>query len=204
MKISVHRALAELKLLDSKIDRGTYKNFVLSKLSSSDKIAGVPIQTVVERIKSNYTSVSDLIDRRAKIKSAIIKSNALTEVKIKDRVLTVAEAIDEKISISYKINLLNELKKQHKQCSALVSQHNEKAQQNAENFVNGLYTDKTQVDINKIKALKEDHIKNNEAELVDPLDISKIIQELETYIEDFKSEVDYVLSESNATTFIEV
>ena len=41
-------------------------------------------------------------------------------------------------------------------------------------------------------------------ELVNPLDIDKEISELENSIMNFKSEVDYVLSTSNAQTIIEL
>ncbi len=47
-------------------------------------------------------------------------------------------------------------------------------------------------------------MKKNTYELIDPAGIEDYIKKLEKDIIDFKNEVDYVLSESNATTFIEV
>ena len=47
-------------------------------------------------------------------------------------------------------------------------------------------------------------LKKNTYELIDPAGIEDYIKKLEKDIIDFKNEVDYVLSESNATTFIEV
>lgn len=47
-------------------------------------------------------------------------------------------------------------------------------------------------------------MKRNEFEIIDPLNVKQQIEKLSNRIEEFESEVDAVLSESNATTFIEV
>ncbi len=145
-----------------------------------------------------------MINRRAKIKSSIIKSNALTEVTVNKIKMTVAEVIDEKTSIHYKKTLLNNLTKQYNKITANITNHNEEVNVNSENFINGLYADKTQVDTNKIKELKQDYIDKNKLELIDPIEVKKQIDELSEYIYNFQAECDYVLSESNAVTFIEI
>lgn len=53
-KISIHRALAELKLLDSKIEKGTAKQFVSNKLTSADKIGGVSVVEIISTMKADY------------------------------------------------------------------------------------------------------------------------------------------------------
>ena len=45
---------------------------------------------------------------------------------------------------------------------------------------------------------------SNKFELIDPRHIADFIVEYEKSIEEFSTQVDYVLSESNATTFVEV
>lgn len=203
-KISIHRALGELKLLDAKITKLIDNDFIKAKQSGVDKIGGVAVKDLESEIKSNYQSLSDLINRRAKIKSSIIKSNALTEVTVNKIKMTVAEVIDEKTSIHYKKTLLNNLTKQYNKITASITNHNEEVNVNSENFINGLYADKTQVDTNKIKELKQDYIDKNKLELIDPIGIKKQIDELSEYIYNFQAECDYVLSESNAVTFIEI
>lgn len=203
-KISIHRALGELKLLDAKITKATNNTFVYSKQASVDKVGGVSIKDLEADIKSNYQSLTDLINRRAKIKSAIIKSNALTEVIVNKVKMTVAEVIDEKASMQYKNNLLNTLTQQYNKVVAGINKVNEDVNVNSEKFIDSLYRDKTQVDTNKIKELKQDYIDKNKLELVDPIGIKKQIDELSEYIYNFEAECDYVLSESNAVTFIEV
>lgn len=47
-------------------------------------------------------------------------------------------------------------------------------------------------------------MKRNEYELLDPLNVKNVIETMEDCINEFESEVDAVLSESNATTIIEI
>lgn len=203
-KISIHRALGELKLLDAKINKLINNNFIASKQASVEKVGGIKVKDLEIDMKANYQSLTDLINRRSKIKSTIIKSNALTEVTINKVKMTVAEVIDEKTSIQYKSNLLNNLTNQYNKIIANITKHNEEVNVKSENFINGLYADKTQVDINKIKELKQDYIDKNKLELIDPIEVKKQIDELSEYIYNFQAECDYVLSESNAVTFIEI
>lgn len=203
-KLSIHKGLAELKLLDNKIYRKTNGNFCNVKKASHNKIGGVKVEDVEVDIQSNFDSVSDLIDRRMKIKSAIIKSNATTEVTIGEQTKTVAEWIDLKSSIDYKKSLLNTMLKQYKQAASNINKTNEKVDVDAENFVTNLYQDKNSVDQQKIKDLKQDYIDKNKLELVDPIGIKTQIDKFQKEIEEFEMNIDFSLSESNAITIIEI
>jgi hypothetical protein len=55
-----------------------------------------------------------------------------------------------------------------------------------------------------ITALTNSFRENNKVELVDPLDLSERTRELEEEIESFETNVDWVLSETNGKTLIEV
>ena len=145
-----------------------------------------------------------MIERRADIKSKIIQSNAITKIKLAGKEFTVAEAIDLKSSINYKRNFLETLDRQYRKCTNEVIKNDEIVAKNADDYINGLYSDKNSVDPNKIKNLRQDFIEENKLELVDPVGISAYIKELDEFIEEFETNVDFVLSESNATTFIEV
>ena len=143
-KISIHRALGELKLLDAKINKLINNDFIASKQASVDKVGGITVKDLERDMKANYQSLTDLINRRSKIKSAIIKSNVLTEVEINTVKMTVAEVIDEKTSIQYKSNLLNTLSQQYNKVIAGISKVNEEVNMNSEKFIDNLYRDKTQ------------------------------------------------------------
>lgn len=202
--MTIHRALATLKLLDAKINKKTSGMFCNVKKASHNKIGGVRVEDLENDIKSNFDSVVELISRRAKIKSAIIYSNANTKVEIGGEIKTVAEWIDLKSSIAYELNLLTNMNSQYTRSVSNISSANEKVDTQAENYVNGLYEDKNSVDPNKIKDLKKDYIDQNKFELVDPIGIKTEIDKLEERIKEFEMNIDFSLSESNAITVIEI
>ena len=93
-KISITEALNELKLYDSKITKAiTNATLCGATKKSSDKVGVVKKEDFEDRAKASYQSVTDLIANRNTLKSAVVKSNAVTEVTVDDKVMTVAEAI---------------------------------------------------------------------------------------------------------------
>ena len=59
------------------------------------------------------------------------------------------------------------------------------------------------VDSDAMKALRQTYIENNTYDLIDPLDIAKVMEALDAEINEFNAEVDAALSVSNALTVIE-
>ncbi|MCP4369761.1 MAG: hypothetical protein GY797_16855, partial [Deltaproteobacteria bacterium] len=111
MEMTISRALAELKLLDKRI-RGTIEKGTFAGLAQGKKsITGYETNDeFIKTAKSSIQSAQDLIKRRQAIKSAIVNSNAKTEVTIADKKMSVAEAIERKSSIEYEKLLLQKLK----------------------------------------------------------------------------------------------
>lgn len=204
--MSVHRGLAELKLLDARINRAVIEGrFVTHNKRSNSKIDGMEIQDYKNKvIKSSYDKVEGLIRRRKSIKSAIVKSNALTMIDIAGVTMSVAEAIDRKSSIEYEVMFLENMKAQYARALSLIENNNNSLTKRADEQINILYQNKDNVDPNKINALRADFINENTFDLIDPLDIKDKIDKMEREIDDFITEVDFKLSESNALTMIEI
>lgn len=109
-KISITEALNELKLYDSKITKAiTNVTLCGATKKSSDKVGVVKKEDFEDRAKASYQSVTDLIANRNTLKSAVVKSNTVTEVTVTDKIMTVTEAIERKNSIEYDETLLNEM-----------------------------------------------------------------------------------------------
>lgn len=89
--------------------------------------------------KADFQSITDLIKRRNTIKSAIIKSNAVTMVEVAGKTMTVAEAIDKKSAIDYEQNLLNKLNKQYITSIEKVNKENTKVDESIEQLLNTAY-----------------------------------------------------------------
>lgn len=206
-KISITEALNELKLYDSKITKAiTNATLCGATKKSSDKVGVVKKEDFEDRAKASYQSVTDLIANRNTLKSAVVKSNAVMEVTVVDKVMTVAEAIERKNSIEYDETLLNEMKRQYANATAAVNKENKKVDAKVDDLLTTLVGKDSDKKLNKEdqEAVEKPYREKNEFEFIDPLGLYEKIQALEADIDGFKSNVDTVLVLSNATTFIEV
>jgi hypothetical protein len=207
-KITITRALSELKLLNERLEK-KINNFIAVDLSSKkfgDKAlqSNKVIKDFEKEVKSDYQSINDLIERRTKIKSAIIKSNAVQRVTLEDSTLTVAEAIEQKNLLPYKINLLNSLKKQRMEINKIIENNRISLDEQVNSMLlANAGTDKKK-NPDEYDSIAKPFIDHNKNEIVDPIDINKSISELENEIEIFRSNIDIVLSESNSKTEIEI
>lgn len=205
-KITVTQGLSELKTLQSRIEKATSE---LTPVGLSIGTEGVingykSNEEFTELTKSKWQSLQDLIKNRDNIKAAIVASNAITKVAIGSELLTVASAIERKNTITFKKDLLSRLKgtyrtvlqQQEKQEKLLNDRYSE--------TVNSTGLGEGEVAENFKKAQLELLVQLNKPKLHDPLDIKAQIEKLENEITDFETNIDYALSVSNATTYIEI
>lgn len=202
VNMSVHRGLSELKLYANKIASLNSGTFVLANKQSNKTIGGKSIEDVNNLIKGNFDSMVALIENRKRIKDAIVKSNAATNVTIAGKIMTVAEAIERKASIEFERNFLRILQDQFSQQNNLVEQQNLQLPTKLESFLQATLGEKR--DVATVKDLTKTFEDNNKYVLIDPNHIQDYIQALDKSINEFASQVDYTLSESNATTFFDV
>lgn len=205
MKLSLHRALSELKMLDKRIAGAINGEKFVTFQTGSEKPRGYNSKEQFEELaKSGYQSANDLIKRRNEIKSKLILVNATTEVKIAGVVMTIAEAIDQKDAIHYKQSLLHELNRQ----LAVVNQEIERERREMEirldQRLNSDFGKDRKNFADEVEKTTADFKKRNEPNMVDPISIREEIKKLEEEINSFLVEVDACLSEVNATTFIEL
>lgn len=202
VNMSVHRGLSELKLYSNKIASLNSGTFVTANKQSNKVIGGRSIEDVNNLIKGNFDSMVALIENRKRIKDAIVKSNAMTNVSVNGKVMTVAEAIERKASIEFERNFLRILQNQFSQQNNIVDQQNLQLPTKLESFLQSTLGEKR--DVATVKDLTKTFEDNNKYVLIDPNHIQDYIQKLEKNIDEFVSQVDYTLSESNATTFFDV
>jgi len=208
MKYSITRALAELKLLKDRINKEIFSASMIAvkhgkKLRSP--YTSFKEEDFVATAKSQYQSVIALMNRLDLIKIAIDRSNFETKVKIGSKEMTVLEALVEKGNITFKKSLLNYMKQQQSGARREVELATKENKTKVENIVHDQLTSK---DVSKKEDVEKEAVegieKLYEIKLIDPLALEDKIKELETEIEEFEKNVDFVLSESNSTTFIEI
>ena len=201
--LSITRALVELKTLDSRITKAiTTNTFILCKTKNRN------YQVLEDEFKKNtlaeYQSINDLVLRRAQIKNGIIKSNAKTEVEVAGLKMTVSEAIEYKQVIRYKQELLEILKRQRQMVTIDSEAHRQRVQAKIDDNIKIICGKDTKADVQTIQSVTDGIMKGDPVEVYDPLNLDKVIKELEVSVENFSANVDYVLSESNALTTITV
>lgn len=203
-KMSVHKALCELKTLDSRIQKSIQQAvFVFANKHANTKISGVPVAEYSAEVKAAYQSVTDLIARRDAIKRAVTLSNAAAKVVIGGKEYTVAEAIETKNhGIPHLQLLLRKLESDNQRARRESDNNNGEAlEARADEYVKSLYGN---VDMKgaseEIKKVRADFIAAQTMEIVDPIGIRTEMECLEKEINDFIVEIDSALSVSNALT----
>lgn len=207
--ISVTRALATLKNLDAKIERAipqlqlvTISTGTGNSLALSD--SKLTVEQFGEKAKQAEQAVSDMITERAKLKAAVIQSNAVTKVTIGSKEMTVAEAIEAKKSIGFKAQLLANLRKQWLGVNVQFNRAND-AFQSKLDTAEGLVSTRDKKATEEEIELATKGIKLRQTPAIqDPLGLSDYIERLEAEIQDFTLNVDFALSEVNAKTEISV
>lgn len=206
-KMTIHKALCELKILDSRINNAiSSARFCLANKHSNEKVNGVTVEEYQETMKASYNKASDIIRRREAIKRAVVLSNAKTIVKIGGKEYTVAEAIEmNNHGIDLKLQLKNAMKKQYDSAMTAIISKNSVVDDKATEYVVGLFGQKESKTANEeYEKARKSYIEANTMELIDPVNILEKIEALEVEIADFTTEVDSALSVSNALTEITV
>lgn len=210
-KMTVHKALAELKVIDSRINNAIREaTFVTANKHSNEKISGMSIADYKTAIKAAFQKVNDLINRRNAMKRAVVLSNARTIVDVGSDSYTVAEAIEMKNhGMEHMRTLLQVLTRQYKSAQdTLILNSGDALEKRAESYVLSVIQaqpkdSKISIDSEAMKSLRKTYIENNAYDLIDPIDIAKRMEELTDQITQFETEIDAALSVSNALTVIE-
>jgi hypothetical protein len=200
-QMSITQALAELKLLDKRIQKALdHVEWAGVKTKSN------PLDTekFARTARAEFQSFTDLVKRYDTIKRAVVLSNATTRVRVGTWEGTVAEAIEYKRSIFYKRRLLDAMKNQLLTVKELFKSHQEAVDARLEKLLHSELGKDVKTSPETITALTNSFRENNKVDLVDPLDLAGRSRELEEEVESFETNVDWVLSETNGKTLIQI
>lgn len=201
-QITVTEALRELSLYDEKISKAMEMKMFIALAKEADKEEAD--EKLGKEFNANYASITDVIENRKKIKSALIQSNAVTEVTINGEKMTVAEAIDQKNSMFYRKNLLDKLKSQYRGALSQKESCDRKMESEIDNMLSKIASSEAADVKEKREVIEEAYKANHAYVIIDPLDLKTKIEELEASIEGFEKDVDVALALSNAQTIITV
>ena len=208
-RMTIHEALAELKALDNKIanvrSEGTYVD--CAKLSAT-KVNGLVRMDYVKKLQGSYDKIRGLMSRRNAIRLAVVRSNGEAMVTIDGIEISVAQAIVRKSLIEEEIFLLITLKGQYENAVNTLNKENGEKLENKlnthlGNTIGNNYKENTRL-AEVVSALSKDFYDNNAYGLIDPVNIGKVIEQMDAEINRFMTQVDSAISVSNALTYIEV
>ena len=197
--ISVTQALSELKLLRKRIESVTNNAVFTTLKKASDMVDTAKFST---QATASYQSFTDLVARYNGLKSAIVISNATTKVTIGGTMYTVADAVERKRSIELEKGLMNLMKRQHTITMAEYERHQQMEQQRVDRLLTTELAKDAKTNVEVVQQLTATFLAQNKATVLDPLNLSEKIEALGKSIEDFETQVDYTLSESNGRTMI--
>lgn len=207
-KMTITRGLRELKLLDERITK------TITEITFVDCFQGrVPNMALATRkqktefeahTKEKMQSVKDLSDRRTKIKSAIMKSNSETTVKIAGKEYFVIDAIEKKAAIKYDKFLLKRMRENFTHIKKQMDENKADLEKRIESMINSTLGTEKKIDEKTYNQIANPVLDANELKIIDPIGIEKAIEKLDNEIAEFESEVDFTLSESNSKTEIEI
>lgn len=208
-EITLHGALAELKIIDKRIEKQIYNFNPIGLAKEGKPVNNYIDQKVFEADASkNWQSITDLINYKQALKSAVVKANATTSLTIGENEMSIADAINQKTQIESKEQLLTKLQQQY---NSIVAQHNKEnerieniALDNAKIMLGKQGDNKVSATDEEVKNIVDPFVERERFNIVDPLKLKDKIEELDNYIITFKAEVDAALSIINATTKITV
>jgi hypothetical protein len=208
--MNISRALAEIKRIDDRVTRLTNESVFVAVVVGKDgkqkmNTGNESVQQVASKMQSAFDKIQAEIAMRAKIKAAVVKSNAVTEITLGGTIMTIAEAIELKKSIQLKKALCAQMQRQLMSTRTTVDILNGKLEQQIEANLATIYgSDKSKVDASTFEMVSKPQREAKEASLLDPLKLETKIEQLNEEISAVETELDYLLSTQNAVTTISV
>lgn len=206
--MTITRALVELKRLDARISSavtsGMFSGVQVGVGQKARTSIGKSVNEVKDSINASFQSVEDLIAQRMKLKAAVVASNAKVEVVLSDKRMTVAGAIDLKATLPARKAYLSAVKSQFSKAKIQVETNNTKLEADLQSQLNTLLGANAATSQETIEILTKNARDDRQASLIQQDLIERKLNALEEEILAIETELDFVLSESNALTTITV
>lgn len=201
--MSITKALVELKVLDKRIQKAI-DEIVFIMYKTKTKNFQVSEEEFRKSTIASYQSLNDMIERRDKIKNAIVTSNSQTIVEIADMKMTVAHAIEYKKTVFYKNLILDKMREQRRIVISEAENHKIRVQSKIDENIRVLCGKDGKPDANTIQIVTESITKSDPIDIFDPLQSEKESNRLDDFVSEFAKNIDVVLAESNARTIIDL
>jgi hypothetical protein len=200
IEMSLHRIIAEIKAAEA----------ALSSIHGTVYVYTAPVDNATETAEGKRLSqiafdktVSQL-NKLAKLKAARNLANATTKVKIAGVEMTIDEALALKAANSYKTSLVNVLRQQMVNGQTRVQSVQSAIEQKIATQVQAASSGTKKATDEEIKVFRQLAERNTKLDIAVVDGLKERIEQMTAELEAFNTEVDYALSEVNATTKVQV
>ncbi len=201
MNMTLHRVIAEIKAIEEFLSQSTPEFVAIQK----GKASAADIEKFRVAAQSTFDKTVAKIANLAVLKSVRNKANATTVVTIAGKVYTIDEAIARKTNLQHERQLLMHLKTQFTRATQSVEQNNQQLEAKLQQQLTTVFAaSKEAIDPEAIKTIREATESQQKWGVATFNGFESVVAKLEADIERFSVEVDYTLSEINATTTVDV
>jgi len=200
MEMSLHRIIAEIKATEQKLSQITNGSFVFTVPADSD----ADTLEAKRLSQANFDGIQALLKKLAVLKAERNKANATTKVKIGGTEMTIDEALARKAANVYRLTFLNTLRAQMNNGKARVDQVQTQIEAKIAQQVAAASGGTKKASDDEIKVFRQLAERNTKIAVVTFDGLKDQIDAIAKELEQFATEVDYVLSEANAMTKVDV
>lgn len=206
--ITITRALSKIKILTDRVTDDIKNNVFITTVPNS-MLGSEEHTKLVKNLTSSHTSLEDKIKEIVNLKRLIAESNLNSYLEVAGKQVSVTEALAMKDTMGFYNSFFLSLRKQNNKASEEVINTNMRIEQAISGNTSDISSnsDIKNEDLEKRLAL-------NAKQLQDSMGIKivsattetpdQLIESVKDYYNDFVSEIDYLLSEHNAVTTIEL
>lgn len=198
--MSLHRIIAEIKSLEEKLNMINHAQFVGVQVGD-DVTKANEFKTVsrssFDKIRSQYANLATL-------KAARNKANSVTQVVIAGVTMTIDQALAAKAATPYKQTLINTLTIQFTNAQRQVDQNTAQIEAKVNQQIATMFTGTRKATDDEVAVIRSAAERNQKAQVVVADGLKENLEALKAEVEGFTLEVDFILSEANATTKVDV
>jgi len=202
MEMSLHRVIAEIKNLEQKLVRNEQ---VVATVQKKDRMVGTQTaeQFEVESQGKVDAFVANINKLRA-LKVARNLANATNKIKVAGIEMTIDEAIARKATVGYIQQFVYAIQSQMVNAANQVSAASTEVERKIEAQVTAIGGSTKKVSDEELKTIRAMIERSTGREIVMGKNVEAFVKKMVAELEQFLVEVDFALSEANATVKVEV
>lgn len=202
MEMSLHRVIAEIKNLEQKLVR---QEQIVATVQKKDRMAGS--QTAEQFEQDSQGKVDAFVanlERLRKLKVARNLANATNSITVSGEVMTIDEAIARKATAGYAQQFVYSIQSQLVNAANQVALASAEVERKIEGQVSAIGGSTKKVSDEELKTIRTMIERSTGREIVMGKNVESFVKKMSEELEKFMVEVDFALSEANASVKVEV